>query len=223
MSLISGLFGPDPLKAIQTHMEAVKECIDQLDPAIQYWLAEDFDNLKLVAKKIMKFENEADRVQASSRASFPTSMFMPVSRKSLFKLLKKQDSIANDVEDIAFILTVRKTYLHPQLREPFMAFYGKVQEILAATLELMTEVENVFDSGFGAPQKKDFASKVEHIIFLEWECDKRQYKLAQHVYALEEEISPVTIFMLVELTKKLGEMANAAERLAESTAEVLSE
>ncbi|MBB5021390.1 TIGR00153 family protein [Desulfurispira natronophila] len=223
MSLITGLFGPDPLKAIQDHMQAVKECIDLLDPAIEHWLNEDFDSLKVTAKKIMKFENRADRIQATSRASFSSSVFMPVSRKNLFTLLKRQDSIANDVEDIAFILTVRNTYLHPQLRQPFMDFYHQLQAILNHTLEMMEGIRVLFESGFGAPQKKEFIAKVEEIIHLEWECDKRQYKLAQHIYALEEEMSPVTIFMLAELSKKMGDMANAAEKLAESLAQTLSE
>ncbi|WP_027389680.1 DUF47 domain-containing protein [Chrysiogenes arsenatis] len=222
MRSISGLWGPDPSSFIAQHMRAVKECIDCLDPAIEHWLNEDFAQLKLVAKKVMKFENDADRIKTTSETSFPSSFFLNIKRSNYFELIRSQDSIADQVEDLMFILTVRQTVLHSGLRVSFDALYGRVRDILQLTFGMSDDVQSLFESGFSEIHKASLRESIAAIEFQEWECDKRLYKFAQQLYALENEISPVTIYMLAEITKKLGSIANSAEQTAKNLSLILA-
>ena len=54
---------------------------------------------------------------------------------------------------------------------------------------------------------------IDDIGQLEWEADKRQYKLGQELYALEGEESAVAIILWSRIFQCLGNLANSSEKL----------
>ncbi len=54
---------------------------------------------------------------------------------------------------------------------------------------------------------------IQELERLEWEADKRQYKVAQQLYAQEGKLSSLDIMVLVEALQKLGQIANSAESI----------
>ena len=49
----------------------------------------------------------------------------------------------------------------------------------------------------------------------EWEADKLQYRLAQKLFALEDEMKPTDIFLWSGVFQELGVLANSADKTAE--------
>lgn len=221
MNVLSGLLGPDPGQYIGEHVEVVRQCADDLHKAIGFWLEGDYDQLKLTAKQIMKIENDADRIRERSTRAYRSFYFLGFSRENFNSLMFAQDGIANAVEDLMFILTVRRTQVPEPLQEPLKALYTQVHAILDLTLELNDNFRLCQESGYGGPIVEEMLQQIKRIGKLEWETDKRLYKFAQALYEHEDSIDPVSIMMLAEITKKLSEIANAAEQVALATGAIV--
>ena len=65
-----------------------------------------------------------------------------------------------------------------------------------------------------------YRSKIHSI--REWVADKQQYKLAQHLFALEDELNPTDIFLWSAIFQNLGALANHADKTAERLRRMLA-
>jgi len=210
---ILGLFGKSPFGALQNHMGKVKECVDLIEPMVGALFAEDFDEVKRIAKEVMKLEHNADEVKNSIRDRLPKSLFLPVDRRDLLVLLSAQDDVADYVEDLGVILTLRHTRVPEALREPMGDFVGRVLMVYGKSAELVDQLDELLQASFGGPESEKVMHMIEELEKLEWEADKRQYKVAQELYAQEDKISNLDIMVLVEALQKLGQIANSAESI----------
>ena len=210
---ILGLFGKSPFGALQNHMEKVKECVDLIEPMMEALFAEDFDEVKRIAKEVMKLEHNADEVKNSIRDHLPKSLFLPVDRRDLLVLLSAQDDVADYVEDLGVIVTLRHTRVPEALREPTGDFVGSVLRVYGKSAELVDQLDELLQASFGGPESEKVMHMIEELEKLEWEADKRQYKVAQELYTQEGKISNLDIMVLVQALQKLGQIANSAESI----------
>jgi len=210
---ILGLFGKSPFGALQNHMEKVKECINLIEPMMEALFAEDFDEVKRIAKEVMKLEHDADEVKNSIRDHLPKSLFLPVDRRDLLVLLSAQDDLADYVEDLGVIFTLRRTKVPEALRQPMSTFVASVLRVFGKSVELIDQLDELLEASFGGPESEKVMQMIQEVERLEWEADKRQYKVAQELYAQEGKVSILDIMVLVEALQKLGQIANSAESI----------
>ena len=95
MSTILDLFANSPMKPMQTHMQKVQECVDQLPIFLDAVFNKEWDKVESLQKDIRSLENEADELKKQLRLHLPSGLFMPVARTDLLALLASQDKIAN--------------------------------------------------------------------------------------------------------------------------------
>ncbi len=193
---IWGLFGKSPFGALQNHMQKVKECTDLIEPMLEALLAENFDEVK-----------------NSIRDNLPKSLFLPVDRRDLLVLLSAQDDVADYVEDLGVIFTLRKTRVSEELRQPLKVFVASVLMVYGKAAEVVDQLDELLEASFGGPESEKVMSMIQELERLEWEADKRQYKVAQQLYAQEGKLSSLDIMVLVEALQKLGQIANSAESI----------
>ena len=210
---ILGLFGRSPFGALQSHMLKVKECVDLIEPMMGALLADNFDEVKRIAKEVMKLEHNADEVKNSIRDHLPKSLFLPVDRRDLLALLSAQDDVADYVEDLGVIFTVKRTSVPESLREPMRTLVAAVLRVCSKAVEVIDQLDELLEASFGGPESEKVMGLIVELEKLEWEADKRQYKVAQELYAQEGKVSTLDIMVLVEALKKLGEIANSAESI----------
>ena len=78
MRAIVQLFAKSPFGALQKHMTASSECVDQVRPMFEAMLEGDEKKLAAIAKDISKTEHRADEIKNEIRDSLPRSIFLPV-------------------------------------------------------------------------------------------------------------------------------------------------
>jgi uncharacterized protein len=213
-STISRLFGQSPFPHLKEHMGKVKNCLDLILPMMEAFADNREEVVREHARQIMKIEHEADEIKNELRDHLPKSIFLPVDRRDLLALLSAQDSIPDTCEDLAVLLTLRKTTVHPSMRDSLFAYLRKSLDAAYQSVEIISELDSMLETSFGGKEAERVIEMIDNVSVLEWEADKKQYKLAQHLFELEKEINPVDIMMWFEIFKVIGNIANSAEKMA---------
>jgi predicted phosphate transport protein (TIGR00153 family) len=213
MRSIFKIFAKSPLGPMEEHMKKVKECVDKVPVMFQALYENDHDQVKVIAKEIYALEHEADQIKTEIRDTMPRNIMLPMDKKDFLNLLSSQDSIADVAEDVAYILTIRKTTVPDEMRPELERFLTSVMAVVDLAMRIVAELGNLEESAFGGQEAREVLKMVDDLGLAEWESDKRQYKLSQKLFELEDKISPVAILIWTHIIINLAKIANYSEKL----------
>lgn len=213
--LIQELFGSSPFGPLVKHTRKVHECVKLLRPLMEAMIKEDYEEVHRLQDEVSKLEYEADQIKHAIREQLPRRYFMPVEREDLDEFLHCQDSIADGVEDFAVILVIRKTHVHTELADDFLAFVDQVFEVSNTLEEAAENLEMLAETSFGGAEADNVLELIAGLGEAEWKSDRMQRKLSQKIYDLEEELDPITILFYEKMLRTLSGVANAAENTGE--------
>jgi uncharacterized protein len=213
-STISRLFGQSPFPLLKEHMAKVKVCLDQVRPMMVAFTDYEGTKEKEFAREIMRIEHEVDTIKNNIRDHLPKSIFLPVDRRDLLALLSAQDEIADVCEDLAVLVTLRVTKVHPGIKDALFDYLDKSLEAAFLAVAIIQELDAMLETSFGGKEAQKVIEMIDRVSYIEWEADKKQYKLAQRLFELEGEMQPVDIMMWFEIFKVIGNIANSAEKMA---------
>ncbi len=221
-NMLFDLFKKSPFGPLHEHMIKVRECVGLLRPLFEAVLDEhDNKKIKALAKKISKVEHEADEIKNRIRQSLPGNIFLPVNREDLLAYLKVQDDIADSIEDVSVLLTMKVFSVPEELREAIFVFVDKVVEVFHYCEEAEEEFERTVSSGFGEAERRKVLEYVQRAEHAEWEADNAQNAAARKLFALEAELSPSDVFLLFKTFGELGHVANHAEKTGDRLRQLL--
>jgi len=211
MSIISKLFGKSPFEPLYQHMMKVKECVDLVRPLMDAFLDGEDKKLREVASQIFKAEHDADMVKKDIRNNLPKSIFLPVARGDLLSFLKEQDNIADSAEDLAVLLTMRKTAVPEELKPELKDFVEKVLETYEVAMTVSSEIKVLAETSFTGVEAHKVMDLIEKLKLKEWEADKAQMEAAKKMFSIEKKLDPVSVMMWMHIFNELGTLANHAE------------
>ena len=211
MSIIQNLFSGSPFGPMLEHTKKVHECVEVVRPLMEALIHENYLEIHNLQDKVSKLEYEADLLKVEIRSRLPRRFFLPVDRNELENFLRCQDKIADRVEDFAVILTIRNTKLHPELIDGFLGFVDQIFQVTGSLLTAATELNNLAETTFGGAEAAEVLDLVDQLNEEEWKADRLARKLSQHIYSLENTISPIDIIFYEKLLLALGSIANEAE------------
>ncbi|MDH3973953.1 MAG: TIGR00153 family protein [Deltaproteobacteria bacterium] len=213
MRSIAGIFGRSPFKLLEQHMEKVKDVLDEVPPLFDALYESDFDRVKKHSENILKLEHEADKLKNDIRGQIPNSIFMPVDRRDFLNLLSAQDDIADAVEDLSIVLRLKNVTVPENIRPNFMELAGHVMDISSMANNIVQELDNLMEVSFGGPEADSVMAMINELSTMEWKADKLQFKLAREIFQMEETLSKGDFFVLLELGRKLGGLADKSEKV----------
>lgn len=213
---IAELFGRSPFGPLVRHTRKVHETVAQVLPIIDAFLAGDHAEVERIYDRISDLEHEADEIKREIRNHLPKSLFLPVDRGDMLKFLKEQDAIADTAEDIAVLLTIRKTSIPPELHDDVLRLTREVISVSEQLVEAAQEMENLYEASFGGREAEKVIELIEKVNHGEYEADKIQTEVSRRVYDLEERLDPVSIYFIMKLFRVLGAIANHAENTGDS-------
>ncbi len=212
---ISEIFGESPFKALYQHMLKVKDCVEKLPELKDAFIKNDQKEITVIFEEICKLEHKADIVKQQIRNHLPKTYFMPVDRGDVLSFLTAQDAIADAVEDVAVLLTMRKTQIPQALNVFFEALFDRVYETCCLTFEAGGEIKQLAETGFGGYEASKVSGLIEKVEEKEWRADKAQMRLSKKLFEVEDETDPVSILMIDKIIVRLGKIANNAETAAD--------
>jgi len=223
MGRISDLFQQSPFEPLLHHYEKVRACVDLVRPMLDAVRAEDYQRLDRLAADVFKAEHEADLIKDQIRQEIPRSFFLPVYRGDLLGYLKLQDNAADAVEDLAYLLTMKRLKLPAELVEGVSTYLDLISAVDTRTREMNERLRELVAAGFHAERAGDIQEVIRAVEKAEWEADKQQYELGKALFALEDSIKPTDLMLWWRIFLELGQLANHFEKMADRLRRMLSQ
>lgn len=211
MSVIQELFGKSPFGPLVEHTKKVTECVEVIRPMMEALVNEDYGEIRRLQDQVSKLEYEADTIKHEVREHLPHRYFLPVDRIELEKFIGCQDKIADKAEDFAVILTLRQTKLHPAVMDKFFDFVDQVFQVTNTLLSAAVELKNLAEVSFTGAKSGNVLSMLDGLNEEEWKADRIARSLSKDIFALENELDPITLLFYEKMLLVLSEIANEAE------------
>jgi uncharacterized protein len=208
------LFGRSPFAPLQGHMEKVTECVRQLKSLFSALKAKDYKHAEKIATHISELEHAADLIKNDIRNHLPTGLLLTIDRGNFLEMLQLQDSIADSVEDIAILVTLRPMQLLDNFAAIFETFLQKNIECFEACRKIILELHELLESSFGGKEAEKVKRLCDEVSFLEHEADLVQRPLLQGLYQAESEMTYGIFHQWQKIFEKTGALSNLSEKLA---------
>lgn len=215
MRAIVGLFARSPFRPLLEHTERVHQTVELLPPLFTAFTSARWDEVQEVYERISRLEHKADVVKNDIRDHLPNSLFLPVDRGDVLMFLKEQDAIADRVEDVAVLLTMRRTPTPDVLQDPLRGFIEQVVRTSELWYETARELPTLQEAGFAGPEVERTMERVRAISDYEWEADKLQAATTRVVLDCEDDLGAVSVMFWMRILSTLGDVANRAENTAD--------
>lgn len=215
MRAIVGLFARSPFRPLLEHTERVHQTVELLPDLFEAFTAGKWDETQTAYERISRLEHKADEVKNDIRDHLPNTLFMPVDRGDVLLFLKEQDAIADRVEDLAVLLTMRRTPTPDVLRGPIDEFVDQVVATSELWYATAKELPTLQEAGFAGPAVEKTMERIRAISDYEWEADKRQAETTRVVLEHEETLGAVSVMFWMRILTTLGDVANRAENTAD--------
>lgn len=212
---IFGLFGRSPFGGLAQHTERVHDTVVLIRPLMEAFVEGEWERVEELYKQISRLEHKADVIKNEIRDNLPKSLFMPVDRGDVLLFLKEQDAIADAAEDLAVLLTMRRTGTPAELKEPVMELVDSVIRVSEAWFETCRELPTLEEASFTGPEVDRVNERIRGISDLEWESDKKQAEAGKIMLRHEDALDPISVYFWMNFMRVLGQIANRAENTAD--------
>ncbi|MFQ5511414.1 MAG: DUF47 family protein [Candidatus Krumholzibacteriia bacterium] len=214
MDFIRKLFGASPFRMLVEHTKKVHDCVLLIRPITDALLEEDYDKLGELHNEMSRTEHEADVMKDQIRDMLTGVQLLSVGRYELTRFLAVQDTIADAAEDFSVVVLLRKTRMHPDLKEGFVEFVEQVIHVSRQLLALSEDLSVLAEAAFTGAEADRVLKAIDNIGQEEWKADKFQRAFAKHFYSLEKELDPTTLSFYDKYCQTLSRVANHAESTA---------
>ena len=214
MLTILSLFGRSPFAPLQSHMESVARCVHLLPILCEAIEKQDQAQIERIYDEISAIEHQADIIKNDIRNHLPKSLFLPIDRGNLLEILTIQDSIADTVEDVAVIATLKPLEMLSIFKDEFKLFLLKNIETFDGAKLIINELHELVESSFGGIEAEKVRSMVDDVAYREHEVDLIQRRLLKNLFKAEDQLTYITFNQWQRLIENVASISNFAENLA---------
>ncbi|MBK1720787.1 TIGR00153 family protein [Thiocystis violacea] len=212
---IAALFGRSPFKPMQEHMHLVQDCVAQIPALIEAAIAGDTARLEQLQAAIFAQEERADDIKGQIRLHLPRSLFMPVDRRDLLDLLKRQDRVASAAQDIAGLLVQRRIQIPAAMQPDLKAMAEHCTAACRQATTIIDELDELVETGFRGREAARVEGMIPALERLGQETDTLGMALARTLFGLENQLDPVSVMLLYQIVRWLGKLADRAEKVGD--------
>jgi len=213
MRSILKVFGRSPFVPMQMHMEKVSSCVKRIPEIMDAYQHGDSEKVNSLSRKISDLEYEADVIKHDIQDNLPRSLFMPIDRANLLRILSIQDSIANRAENIAVLLTFKQAKSFPEFDKAFDDFLSRCIETFDLARSVIDQLDELLESGFGGVEAKTVRTLIDEVARKEYESDLCLRELLRILLANEDNISYGDFFLWTRIIRQVGSIADRSDNL----------
>jgi uncharacterized protein len=223
MRSILSMFAKSPFKPLASHMDKIRACVEQIEPLFDALDKKDYDSVQNISELIVKLEHEADIIKDDIRMHMRQSMFLPVDKKDFMHLLSAQDDIADAVEDLAVLLRIKNLVAPDKIKSSLNELVSHVVKTAHLGCDLIDELDALLEASFGGAEADKVEKATQELGTAEWEADRKQFQLAQQLFAVGNDLGSADLLLWNEVIKKLGAVADKTEQIGKTLRIFLSQ
>lgn len=221
MKTIGGLFGRSPWGPVHEMMAKVRQCVERMPQLLQHHAGADWEALEAEAAELDRLEGQADDIKREIRGHLSTSLFSSVERGETLTLLHSLDSIADACQDTGKLMCMRRTVQPPGLAPGFAKLGGLLLQAAASMMEVTSKLAGAHDGRITKLSVEDLIAELEAVGRLEFDSDEEQHRIQRELFAMEDRLAVMDIFFLMNIIRKLGQIADEMENASDHLATVL--
>lgn len=130
-------------------------------------------------------------------------------------MLSTQDSVADKVQDVAVLMTMRPLKILPEIKDGLFEFIDRVVDTCEKSSEIMSRLDELLEASFGGEEAKRVLAMITELGELEHESDEAEKKIARKIFDLEKKMDPISIIMWSRVLTHVGDVANHAENIGD--------
>lgn len=211
---IARLFGKSPFSPLQTHMEKVFLCMQELKKIIHDLSKFDHSNLQLLVAHLSKLEHDADSTKNEIRNHLPKGLFLAIDRSELLQILEIQDDIADKAEEIGHLLMLQKLTPLNELINLLKNFFDKNMEAFTQVYHIMKEMDNLLEASFGGLEAQKVKAMIDQTAYIEYESTLIKHKLMTLFFEEGKNLPAPSFFQWMKLIEEVGYISHISEKLA---------
>lgn len=213
MRSIAKLFGRSPFVPIQHHMEHVSRCVAKGQALLDAYLVGDQQTVEQLAVEIDQLEAEADEMKREVELQLRGGMFMAVERGRLRQVISVQDSIADKMQNLARLTTLRACEEPPPFVETFKQFLQLNLDAFDAIRSVIDQLDALIDQGQSVDGLGPVFKLIESVSLMESEADDLQHQLLKELFTVEMRMSPGAFFLWTKIFKQVADIGDRSNRL----------
>ncbi|MCP5004970.1 MAG: TIGR00153 family protein [Planctomycetes bacterium] len=214
MRTLAKLFVKSPFAPLQKHMQDVNLCMEKLREVFDALEKDDHKAISRIAKEVSKLEAKADVTKNELRNHLPSNLFLPISKSALLEILSLQDDIADDAEDIAVLMTLKKLTLKEVFKEEVVNFFKINFETFDLVKAIVEEFDNLLETSFTGREAEKVKSMAHAVAVKEHESDVSQRLLLKNMFKNEEHFTHGEFQLWLLIFKEIRTLSNTSENLA---------
>jgi hypothetical protein len=211
MRTIMGVFAESPFKPLEEHILRVMECSNLLKECVKAFVKEDFERSEELALRISQVEHEADKIKNYIREHLPRSIFMPVNRGDFLNYLREQDHVADRIEDVALLMSLRRTKLPDELKADLLDLTKKVCDVVDIVPLALKGMNELLEMSFIRRKECRCMEYINLLNEKEQLTDDLHLKISKHLFGIEDQLTHGEFFHLMRTIKVLARVADHAE------------
>lgn len=212
---LASLLRKSPFKPIQEHMRIVYSCVELLPSLFDALYEGDQARVKDLANQIGTLETDADMIKSHYRHNMPKTLLLPVDRKDLLSLLHEQDALADGVEKISQILTMRDMLVPAVIRDGLAELLRKTLEISHQALTMIEELDELVHVGFSGKEHDKVENMIKGVRKSEHNIDNILRTVNRTLFSVEQELDPISVIFWYKVIEEVGDISDHAENMAD--------
>jgi predicted phosphate transport protein (TIGR00153 family) len=212
---LARLLRQSPFESIQEHNRLVARCTAELPGLFDALKEGDRSRLEATAARINELESEADTIKNNLRYHMPRTLMLPVDRRDILTLIQTQDGMADTVEDIAKLLTLRDMKIPEAMWPELQELIKRVSETCDQANNVVETLDELLEVGFRGRYSKKARKLVTRLKEVESQTDDLSAQTARKLFSLEKELDPVSVIFWNDLIQHIAEVANRAENVGD--------
>ena len=211
---ISDVISQSPLTLLERHAAACADCVDLLRRYFTEAQAYRWPQAEDVREEICRLEWLADELKENVRSNLPRGLWLSVSRADLLELVRLQDKMANYAKHVTGISLGRQLAFPTSISDGIFEYVDVVAGAGREVVGLIGATRDLSRSAFGSRQAQTLLGLVRGIEATEKESDSIQARLRSELLVVENDLSPIDAIFLYQMLSDIGEIADAAEKVA---------
>ncbi len=219
MKIIEGKFGVNVFEPLYEHLCKGQFCAELVAQSIDAFTKNDFKKISELCNLISITESQADQIEIGIRNKLSNSIFAAIKRENILHILKFQDNICDSAEDVAKLLSIRKTYMPEKCKAILNKLANKVESTVDSLLVCSAKLADIKPGSSEQllkQNKKTVPVLLADVRRKEELTDVLIHDFTKKLFECEEESDPVSVMILFNLARMIGKIADAAENAADS-------
>jgi predicted phosphate transport protein (TIGR00153 family) len=208
---MANIFGSSPVQPLEKHIDVACCCAEQLRDLVEAAESESWEAAEAVRDRIEKLEQKADDIKKEIRLNLRRSLFMPVAKDDLLRLLKVQDAIADRTRDVSRIIVSRRMTIPEPIFDQYLEFMDRNVDAARQARKSVQELDELFTVGFRGAEVELVSGFIDELGQMHKETDNMQSGLRAALHQIESTLNPVDTVFLYQMIDETWRVSEAAE------------